>query len=73
MRDTGRFWGGIQAVTRTKGAGREGIQKGKVRLPTMTDYRPPKEFREDLLEAMKENYPKIYEEIIHDYYKRLAQ
>lgn len=50
-----------------------GADTGKVKLPRAEDYRPPKEFRDELMEALKEKYPKIYEDIIHKYYKRLVE
>jgi len=65
--------GGPRVIARPGGAGGRGSGNGRVRLPTADDYRPPREFREDLLESLKENYPKIYEDIIHRYYKRLAE
>ncbi len=63
---------GPRAIVRQQGGGGKGVQTGKVRLPTVQDYKPPKEFREELLESLKEKYPKVYEEIIHKYYKRLT-
>ncbi len=64
----------IRAVSRPSGNAGQGNQRtGRVRLPKSDEYRPPKEFREDLLEALKEKYPKIYEDIIHKYYKRLVE
>jgi hypothetical protein len=66
--------GGTRVMARPGGSG-SGSQtgnSGKVRLPTAEDYRPPKAFREDLLEALKERYPKTYEDVIRKYYKRLA-
>ncbi len=65
--------GGPRVIARPGGAGGRGAGNGRVRLPTAEDYRPPREFREDLLESLKENYPKIYEDIIHRYYRRLAE
>lgn len=64
--------GGPRAIVRPGGGGGRGLQTGKVRLPSAQDYKPPKEFREELLESLKEKYPKAYEEIIHKYYKRLT-
>ncbi len=61
----------IQVVPR--GGGQRGTQMGKVKLPSAEDYRPPKEFREELLESLREKYPKVYEDIIHKYYKRLSE
>lgn len=63
----------IRAIPRSPSLGSTGQRTGRVRLPKSDEYRPPKEFREDLLEALKEKYPKIYEDIIHQYYKRLVE
>lgn len=63
---------GPKVIMRGGGGGKSG-QTAKVKLPSAEDYKPPKAFREDLLESLKEKYPKIYEEIIHKYYKRLAE
>jgi hypothetical protein len=62
-----------QAVVRQSGGSGRGTKTGRVRLPTVDDYKPPKAFREELLESLKEKYPKIYEDIIHTYYKRLTE
>ncbi len=69
----GRGPGGPKVILRNGSGGTSGTHVGKVKLPSADDYRPPKVFREDLMESLKENYPKIYEEIIHKYYKRLAE
>ena len=53
--------------------GSRGTASGKVRLPKAEDYKPPKEFREELLRSLKEKYPDIYEDIIHKYFKRLSE
>ena len=42
-------------------------------LPKAEDYKPPKEFREELLESLKEKFPETYEDIIHKYFKRLSE
>lgn len=50
-----------------------GVRIGYVKLPAAEEYKPPKEFREEILEALKEKYPKLYEELIKEYYKRLTE
>lgn len=60
-------------IQRGQRSGSRGTQTGKVRLPTAEDYKPPKEFREELLESLREKYPEIYKEIIHKYFKRLSE
>ncbi|OVE76784.1 hypothetical protein BVX98_04800 [bacterium F11] len=62
-----------RVIFRGKQAGSQGQKVGKVKLPKAEDYRPPKEFREELLESLKEKYPDIYEDIIHKYFKRLSE
>lgn len=71
-RPGGSSGSGPRVIVRPGGTGGRGVQTGKVRLPTMNDYKPPREFREELLDSLKEKYPKAYEEIIHKYYKRLT-
>ena len=62
-----------RVLSRGRNQGAMGTQTDNVRLPRAEDYKPPKEFREELLKSLKEKYPKIYEDIIHKYYKRLAE
>ncbi len=50
-----------------------GVRIGYVKLPGAEEYKPPKEFRQEILEALKEKYPKLYEELIKEYYKRLTE
>lgn len=54
-------------------AGVSGAQSGPVRIPRAEDFRPPKEFREEVLKSMKERYPKTHERVIQDYYERWAK
>ncbi|MCB4757372.1 MAG: DUF4175 family protein, partial [Elusimicrobia bacterium] len=63
---------GPKVIIRGGTRGATGTQTGKVKIPTAEDYKPPKEFREDLLDALKEKYPEIYKETIQKYFKRLA-
>lgn len=73
MSQGGGSGGSPRIIARPSGSGgKTGSRSSPVRFPTADDYRPPREFREDLMESLKENYPKIYEEIIHRYYRRLA-
>ena len=53
--------------------GRMGYMDGKVRIPTAEDYQVPKQFRQDLMDALKEKYPQLYEEMIRKYYRRLTE
>src|SRR3989338_6762698 len=53
--------------------GQRGFMSGAVRIPRADEYIPPREFREEILESLKEKYPKSEENIIKDYYKRIVQ
>jgi hypothetical protein len=49
------------------------MQQEKVFLPTVDQYKVPGQFREDILEAMKNKYPKQYERLVGEYYKELVK
>jgi len=49
------------------------MQQEKVNLPTEDQYKVPGQFREDILEAMKNQYPKQYERMVGEYYKELVK
>lgn len=53
--------------------GRLGVDTGFVKIPSAEEYQPPKEFREELLEGLKQKYPKTYERMIREYYRRLTE
>lgn len=53
--------------------GRMGSKEGRVHIPGAEDYLPPREFREEILESLKERYPKSQEEAIKQYYKKLTE
>ena len=45
-----------------------------VEIPDAEDYRVPKEFREEVLDAMREGAPpRGYEEQVREYYRRLVE
>ena len=56
----------------TKG-GRSRVNTGKQKLPQKKEYKPPKEFREDIMDSMKEKLPQKYKELIEEYYKKLLR
>jgi hypothetical protein len=62
---------GSSPDSRRGGASR--MKKERVRLPDATQYKAPKEFREEILNAMKKQAPKNYERMIMEYYKDLVQ
>jgi len=49
------------------------MQQEKVNLPTEDQYKVPGQFREDILKAMKNQYPKNYERLVGEYYKELVK
>ena len=49
------------------------MQKERVLLPDENQYKAPKEFREEILNAMKKQAPKDYQRMIMEYYKDLVQ
>lgn len=52
--------------------GQFGASTEKVEIPSEEAYKVPKEFREDILNAMKEGLPEKYKELNKDYYQRLV-
>lgn len=53
--------------------GRRGSRNDKVRIPGADEYKAPAEFRQELLEAMKDKAPEAYEEQVRRYYESLVQ
>jgi len=49
------------------------MQQEKVNLPTEDQYKVPGQFREDILKAMKNQYPRQYERLVGEYYKELVK
>ncbi len=56
-----------------RGMGRGWLDRQKVEIPGSDKYRVPKEFREDILKALKDRFPKGYEREIKDYYEKLVR
>jgi hypothetical protein len=50
-----------------------GLKTDPVPLPSARDYRPPREMREELEESLRESRPQAYDELIKEYFKRVAQ
>jgi hypothetical protein len=61
-----------QRRPRDQGAGGR-VDKEPVRIPGADEFRAPKEFRQDLLEAMKRGGPSEYKEQLKKYYEELAR
>ena len=53
--------------------GSQRMQKEQVLLPSEDQYQAPKEFREDILNAMKRQTPKDYQRMVMEYYKNLVK
>ena len=62
-----------QAPDSQRGGQSTRMQQEKVNLPTEDQYKVPGQFREDILEAMKNQYPKQYERLVGEYYKELVK
>ncbi|MFH1073842.1 MAG: DUF4175 family protein [Candidatus Firestonebacteria bacterium] len=43
------------------------------KLPDKKEYKPPKEFREDIMDSMKDEKPRKYKDDIEEYYRKLLQ
>ena len=49
------------------------MKKEQVILPSEDQYKVPRAFREEILDAMKKQTPKNYERLVNEYYKELVQ
>jgi len=49
------------------------MKKERVLLPSEDQYKVPRAFREEILDAMKKQTPKNYERLVNEYYKELVQ
>ena len=52
--------------------GQFGVSTEKVEIPSEEAYKVPKEFRQDILDALKEGLPEKYKDLNKDYYQRLV-
>lgn len=52
--------------------GQFGVSTERVEIPSEEAYKVPKEFREDILNALKEGLPEKYKDLNKDYYQRLV-
>ena len=53
--------------------GSQRMQKERILLPSEDQYQAPKEFREEILNAMKKQTPKDYQRMVVEYYKNLVK
>ncbi len=69
--------GGFPFPFGEEGGGRQGegleASREKVEVPGADQYKPPEEFRRDLLEAMKQGAPEPYQGEVKRYYQELVQ
>jgi hypothetical protein len=49
------------------------LDKEPVRIPGADEYRAPKEFRQDILDAMKRSAPADYKDMVKKYYEELVK
>lgn len=53
--------------------GSQRMQSERILLPSEDQYQAPKEFREEILNAMKKQTPKDYQRMVMEYYKNLVK
>ncbi len=63
---------GARKPQRVRGDGTNGPRE-RVKIPGADAFRPPREFREDILEAMKERAPALFEDLVKRYYEELVR
>jgi hypothetical protein len=56
-----------------EGAGAGAAQRDPVRIPGADEFRAPRAFRQDLLEAMKREAPQEFREQVKRYYEELVK
>ncbi len=62
-----------QSPDNKRGGNSTRMQQEKVHLPSEDQYKVPGQFRDEILKAMKNKYPKKYERLIGEYYKELVK
>ncbi len=53
--------------------GRTGFQRGFVPLPGAEDYQPPREIRREIEKSLRERRPRVFDDTVNDYLKRMSQ
>jgi hypothetical protein len=56
-----------------RGGGSARMRNERVLLPSEDQYQVPREFREEILNAMKKQTPKDYQRMVMEYYKNLVK
>ncbi|MBI4641198.1 MAG: DUF4175 family protein, partial [Candidatus Tectomicrobia bacterium] len=73
QRGIGGFNPGMQPDVSQLENGRLGLNTKDFEIPTKKDYKVPKIYREELLEALKSGYPQQYRELVEKYFKSLSE
>jgi hypothetical protein len=70
-----RLRDGLKRARRPRFSGLAGqaLDRSPVRIPGSEEHRSPREFRQDLLDAMKERAPATYREQVRRYYEELVR
>ena len=50
-----------------------GTVDGRIKMPAEKDYKPPKEFREDIMDSLKEKMPEKDKDEVEEYYRKLLR
>jgi hypothetical protein len=71
----GRLREGLKRTHRPRFSGfaGEALDRSPVRIPGSDEHRAPREFRQDLLDAMKDAAPAPYREQVRRYYEELVR
>ncbi|MFH2204245.1 MAG: DUF4175 family protein [Elusimicrobiota bacterium] len=69
-----RPFGQPRGIVRPVGrGGRAGSHKGFVPLPGADDYQPPREIRREIERSLKERRPRVFDQTINEYLKRMSR
>ncbi|MHB9154153.1 MAG: DUF4175 family protein [Endomicrobiales bacterium] len=63
----------VASPLQMRSGGGTGFRSAPVKLPRINEYKPPREFRQEIMDALKEKYPPQYEKLIREYYRRLTE
>lgn len=67
-------FGGSRSVVRPYGGrGRKGMDTGFVPLPRAEDYQPPQEIRREIERSLRERRPRIFDDAVNEYLKRMSR
>lgn len=63
----------MRASRKSGRTGSKGISRQRIKIPGAESFRPPREFRQDILDAMKEKAPKGFLGQVKRYYEELVR